>query len=37
HKEGRFFDLYQRLRLDNILPTVNVSYDFNCPSVQSEL
>ncbi|CAF3921937.1 unnamed protein product [Rotaria sp. Silwood1] len=36
-KDGRFVDLYQRLQLDNILPTVNVSYDYNCPSVQGEL
>ncbi|CAF4358375.1 unnamed protein product, partial [Adineta steineri] len=36
-KEGHFFDLYQRLQLDNILPTVNVPYDYNCPSVQTEL
>ncbi|CAF4431073.1 unnamed protein product [Adineta steineri] len=37
HKEGRFFDLYQRLQLDNILSTVNVPHDYNCPSVQTEL
>ncbi|CAF4431153.1 unnamed protein product, partial [Adineta steineri] len=34
---GRFFDLYQRLQFDNILPTVNVPYDYSCPSVQTEL
>ncbi|CAF1510185.1 unnamed protein product [Adineta steineri] len=36
-KEGRFFDLYQRLQRDNILPTVNVPYDYDCLSVQTEL
>ncbi|CAF4228124.1 unnamed protein product, partial [Rotaria sp. Silwood2] len=36
-KDGRFVDLYQRLQLDNILPTANVVYDDNCPSVQNEL
>ncbi|CAF4401583.1 unnamed protein product, partial [Adineta steineri] len=36
-KEGRFFDLYQRLQLDSILPTVNVPYDYNCTLVQTEL
>ncbi|CAF3717102.1 unnamed protein product [Rotaria sp. Silwood1] len=36
-KDGRFVDLYQRLQLDNILSTTNVPYDYNCPSVQSEL
>ncbi|CAF4347339.1 unnamed protein product, partial [Adineta steineri] len=34
---GRFFDLNQRLQLDSIIPTVNVPYDYNCPSVQTEL
>ncbi|CAF4172871.1 unnamed protein product, partial [Rotaria sp. Silwood2] len=36
-KDGRFVDLYQRLQLDNILPMINVPYDYNCPSVQNEL
>ncbi|CAF4366535.1 unnamed protein product [Adineta steineri] len=36
-EEGRFFDLNQRLQLDNILLTVSVPYDYNCPSVQTEL
>ncbi len=30
-KDGRFFDLYQRLQMDSILPQVNILYDHNCP------
>ncbi len=30
-KDGRFFDLYQRLPMDSILPQVNIVYDYNCP------
>ncbi|CAF1293240.1 unnamed protein product, partial [Rotaria sordida] len=36
-KDGRFVDLYQRLQLNNILPIINMPYDYNCSSVQNEL
>ena len=36
-KDGRFFDLYQRLQMDSILPQVNILYDYNCPWVHDEL
>ncbi|CAF1517962.1 unnamed protein product, partial [Adineta steineri] len=35
-KEELFFDLYQRLQLNNILSTMNVPYDYNYSSVQTE-
>ncbi|CAF4890528.1 unnamed protein product, partial [Rotaria socialis] len=36
-KDGRFVDLLQRLILNNIVPAINMVYDYACPSVQNEL
>jgi hypothetical protein len=36
-KDGRFVDLLQRLILNNIVPAINMVYDYSCPSIQNEL